>query len=184
MRRYCARQADDKARGKVFVFTDILPICENDDGLATVLGHEIAHNVAHHAAEKMSSYFVASALIYALAFFFDISGNLSNILIQLGSALPNSRKQETEADFIGLRMMARACYDPDEAVQFWERMERAAQFEPPQLLSTHPSSHNRVQKLQEWLPEARDQREMSECSSTMHLGKPEEVIDGHNLLLT
>lgn len=155
----------------MFVFTKILPICRNDDGLATVLGHEIAHNVAHHAAEKMSSSFLVSAAVILLAYTLDISGNLSNWLFQLALELPNSRKQETEADYIGLQMMARACYDPEESVRFWERMEKVDHGGPPQLLSTHPSGQNRQQKLLEWLPAAQDKREQSDCASTFHFGK-------------
>lgn len=135
-----------------------------------MLGHEIAHNVAHHAAEQMSSGFILTAAIILMSWMLDISGNLSSFLLRLGFELPNGRKQETEADYIGLQMMARACYDPEESVRFWERMQKAAQFEPPQLLSTHPSSYNRQQKLLEWVPEAIDKRETSDCAMTTHYG--------------
>ena len=159
------------SRGKVFVFTNILPICKNDDGVATVLGHEIAHNVAHHAAEKMSSFYVLTSVAILLAAFVGIDERITQILLQLGFEMPNGRKQETEADFIGLQMMAEACYDPEEAVRFWDRMEKAAEYEPPQMLSTHPSSHNRQEKLKEWLPRAEDKRQQSDCAVMLGFGE-------------
>jgi len=157
--------------GKVFVFTNILPICKNDDGVATVLGHEIAHNVAHHAAEKMSSLYLLTSVVIVLAALVGIDERISRILLQLGFEMPNGRKQETEADFIGLQMMAEACFDPEEAVRFWDRMEKAAEYEPPQVLSTHPSSHNRQEKLRQWLPLAEDKRQQSDCAAMMGFGE-------------
>jgi len=159
------------SRGKVFVFTNILPICKNDDGVATVLGHEIAHNVAHHAAEKMSSFFVLTSVVILLAAFIGVNERISQILLQLGFEMPNDRKQESEADFIGLQMMATACFDPEEAIRFWDRMEKAAEYEPPQILSTHPSSHNRQEKLKEWLPQAEDKRQQSDCAAMLGFGE-------------
>ena len=158
-------------RGKVFVFTNILPICKNDDGVATVLGHEIAHNVAHHAAEKMSSFYVLTSVAILLAALVGVDERITQILLQLGFEMPNGRKQEIEADFIGLQMMAEACYDPEEAVRFWDRMEKAAEYEPPQILSTHPSSHNRQGKLKEWLPQAEDKRQQSDCAVILGFGE-------------
>lgn len=155
----------------MFVFTNILPICKNDDGVATVLGHEIAHNVAHHAAEKMSSFYVLTSVVILLAALVGVDERFSRILLQLGFEMPNGRKQETEADFIGLQMMAEACYNPEEAVLFWDRMEKAAEYEPPQMLSTHPSSHNRQEKLKEWLPQADDKRQQSDCAPMLGLGE-------------
>jgi predicted Zn-dependent protease len=156
--------------GKVFVFTNILPVCKNDDGVATVLGHEIAHNVAHHAAEKMSSFYVLTSVAILLAALVGIDDRITRILLQLGFEMPNGRKQETEADFIGLQMMAEACFDPEEAVRFWDRMEKVAEYEPPQMLSTHPSSHNRQGKLKEWLPQAEDKRQQSDCATVLNFG--------------
>lgn len=80
--------------GKVFVFTGILPICEDEDGLAAVLGHEIAHVVAHHTGERMSSHFVTMGVIFLTALLFDVSGNIPSLLLNLMYSLPNSRTQE------------------------------------------------------------------------------------------
>ncbi|KAF2836669.1 hypothetical protein M501DRAFT_1059624 [Patellaria atrata CBS 101060] len=151
--------------GKVFVFTGILPICETDDGLAAVLGHEIAHNVAHHAAERMSQMGLFMPLIWFLDLFVGIPGAASNVLLQLGFGMPGSRRQEAEADYIGLMMMARSCYDPEAAIALWARMqEKEGKHAVPQFLSTHPSSYNRQEKMREWLEEARDKRAQSDCA--------------------
>ncbi|EXJ64608.1 hypothetical protein A1O7_00945 [Cladophialophora yegresii CBS 114405] len=140
--------------GKVFVFSGILPICQDENGLAAVLGHEIAHNVAHHAAERISRSSFIMLGAFAVSFIFDVSGQFGNSIAQLILSLPNSRTQEAEADHIGLLMMAEACYDPEAALDFWARMKKAEQFEPPQFISTHPSNYNRAQQIKKWLPEA------------------------------
>lgn len=120
--------------GKVFVFSGILPICAGEDGLAAVLGHEIAHNVAHHTSEKLSqmAYLIPIALI--LAWTFDISGQMSQFILDLALERPGSRRMESEADRIGLFMMAQACYDPNAAWRMWERMAKKEQYAPPQFL--------------------------------------------------
>lgn len=152
------------------MFSGILPICRGEDGLAAVLSHEIAHNVAHHAAERMSQGFVLLPLIVALDFTLGVPGGLSRMLLDLAFQRPGSRKQESEADYIGLMMMAQSCYDPNAAVGLWERMEKAEQYAPPEFISTHPSSHNRQDKIREWLPEAQERRAESDCSSTLSYG--------------
>lgn len=81
-------------RGKVFVYTGILPICKDEDGLAAVLGHEIAHVVAHHPAERMSNSFITLGAVFAISFLFDVSGQFSSFLLNLMYGLPNSRTQE------------------------------------------------------------------------------------------
>ncbi|MCJ1438896.1 hypothetical protein MMC27_008286 [Xylographa pallens] len=141
--------------GKVFVFSGLLPICDGEDGLATVLGHEIAHNVAHHAAENYSRLSLVLPLAYLVSFIYDVSGNLTFTLLDYAYNKPGSRKQESEADYIGLMMMAQSLFDPGAAVELWQRMEKANQVAIPQFLSTHPSNHNRIAKIQEWLPKAR-----------------------------
>ena len=117
--------------GKVFVYSGILPVAKNDDGLAAILGHEIAHNLARHAAEHMSSLILLAPIRWMLIYL-DTTGLtmglgrvLGDIAMELGIARPASRKQESEADYIGLMMMAKSCYDPGEAVKVWERMEKA-----------------------------------------------------------
>ncbi|KAF2126033.1 hypothetical protein P153DRAFT_433840, partial [Dothidotthia symphoricarpi CBS 119687] len=151
--------------GKVFVFTGILPLCGNEDGIAAVLGHEIAHVVAHHSAERMSTAPIIMLLALSLSLF-DISFYSSKMLLDLFLSMPASRKHEAEADYIGLMMMAEGCYRPEAAMEFWTRMEKLGQQGPPQILSTHPSNHNREEKIREWLPKAHEKAEASECHAT------------------
>ncbi|KAJ1936352.1 metalloendopeptidase [Linderina pennispora] len=153
--------------GKVFVFTGILPITKTEDGLAAVLGHEIAHQYARHAAEKISQSNLLSFVYILASFFVDPS------LLQLGrgmthllTVLPNSRACEREADYLGLLFMAQACYDPRAAVGLWQRMQMAEQGSPPQFLNTHPATGDRIEKITEWLPQAELKREAS-CPADM-----------------
>ncbi|KAL1647249.1 metalloendopeptidase [Didymella pomorum] len=144
--------------GKVFVFTGILPHCQDEDGIAAVLGHEIAHVVARHTAERMSQApLILIPILASLAL--DVSFYSANMILP-------SRKHEAEADYIGLLMAAQACYRPEAAMEFWARMEKSGQQGPPQILSTHPSNHNREEKIREWLPKAHEKAEASECSNT------------------
>ncbi|CCC10141.1 hypothetical protein SMACR_02719 [Sordaria macrospora] len=159
--------------GKVFVFSGILHLARTDSQLATVLGHEIAHNVADHVGERMSQNIGVNILLYSLVVLTGIFG-VGALIAQFGGAWalntaisnPMSRKQESEADYIGLMMMAEACYDPREAVTFWERMDRKTQEKVPEWMSTHPSHSNRIEKIQDWLPEALEKRERSDCRTT------------------
>ncbi|KAF9956572.1 hypothetical protein BGZ70_009840 [Mortierella alpina] len=152
--------------GKVFVFTGILPIAENENGLATVLGHEIAHQLARHSAEKLSFTKVALFLGLIVALVFDPSWSTQRIIMDLGMMLPFSRKCETEADQIGLQLIAQACFDPRESTRMWARM--SAQERGPNLsfLNTHPSSKDRIVKMQQWMPEALETWHMSDCATT------------------
>jgi predicted Zn-dependent protease len=97
---------------------------------------------------------------------FDVSFYSGKMLIDLFLSMPASRKHEAEADYIGLMMMAQGCYNPEAAMNFWNRMEKLGQAGPPQILSTHPSNHNREEKIREWLPKAMEKSEASECNST------------------
>jgi len=164
--------------GKVFVFTGILPLCRDEDGIAAVLGHEIAHVVAHHTAERMSQ--APLILLGALALsMFDVSFYSGKMLLDLFLSMPASRKHEAEADYIGLLMMAQGCYRPEAAMQFWTRMEKAGGAGPPQILSTHPSHHNREEKIREWLPQAMEKAEASDCAVTSQLATQfSSAIDG------
>ena len=157
--------------GKIFVFSGILPICAGDDGLAHVLGHEIGHTVAHHTAEKISKsgFILGAALIIALTL--DVSGYLAQSVVDIALRRTNSRTQESEADYIGMLMAAKACYDPQAAVGLWQRMAKAEQYSPPQFLSTHPASKNRVTTLQGWLPEAESLHDKSDCGATIGFGE-------------
>ena len=158
---------------KVFVFSGILDVTQDDDGLAAVLGHEIAHNVAHHAAERMSQSFILVPFAIVGSLLIGVDPGIANSAVSLAFTLPGSRKQETEADYIGLLMMARSCYNPEAAVGLWQRMEKAngAAGAPPQFLSTHPSDHNRIEKIRKWLPEAEQARLLGECSATAGFGE-------------
>lgn len=151
--------------GKVFVFSGILDVCKGDDGLAAVLGHEIAHNVAHHAAERMSSSWILIAMASVASLFLGIDPGFGNAFVDLAFMRPGSRSQESEADYIGLLMMSESCYSPEAAMDLWARMEKEEQSAPPQFLSTHPSNHNRLEKIRGWLPEAEAKRDSSECST-------------------
>lgn len=157
--------------GKVFVYSGLIPIARNEHGLAAVLGHEIAHNLAKHVAERMSSQLGANILLYSLVTLTGgvgilVTTYLGHAMLDLVFSRPMGRRQEAEADYIGLMMMAEACYDPREALAFWERMKRMQQEEPPEWMSTHPSHSNRIQKIQEWMPQALEKMRESDCKGT------------------
>jgi Zn-dependent protease with chaperone function len=157
--------------GKVFVFRSILPICGNDDGLATVLAHETAHQVNRHTAENLSKapfYMLLSLFMYTITGSDSLNRLLMNGLLQL----PASRAMEREADYVGLIMMARACFNPSEAVHVWERMTQYEQRAAgrlgggsiPEFFSTHPSSPHRIELIRSWEPEASMEREKAGCN--------------------
>lgn len=137
--------------GKMAVYTGILPVTQDETGLAVVMGHEIGHAVARHGTERISLEMGPAVLI-------ELLGGENKALLataqQLLVSLPWGRKQELEADHIGLIYMARAGYDPSAAVDFWKRMSAKSGGAPPEWLSTHPSDDTRIQRLQELLPEA------------------------------
>ncbi len=148
--------------GKVVVYTGILPVTQTEEGLAVVMGHEIAHAVAQHGSERMSqgliTQFGGMALSKALE---DKPEQTQNLFMtafgvgaQVGVLLPYSRLQESEADHLGLIFMAMAGYDPESAVAFWERMAANKGGSMPEFLSTHPSDQTRIKKMKELLPEA------------------------------
>lgn len=148
--------------GKIVVFTGIFPIAKSETGLAAVIGHEVAHVVARHSAERLSQVLLAqttlSAADAAMAaknskYQPAISAALG-IGAQYGVLLPFSREHESEADHIGLLYMAKAGYDPSEAVGVWQRMESMSGSGPWEILSTHPSHATRHANLQAWQPEA------------------------------
>jgi metalloendopeptidase OMA1, mitochondrial len=148
--------------GKVVVYTGILPVAETEDGLATVLGHEIGHALAHHGAERMAQQQLVQLGQQAIAQSLgDLDPRRQREILgllgagsQYGILLPFSRKHESEADHIGLLLMAAAGYDPREAVQFWQRMEKVAGGKRAEFTSTHPSHEHRVRNLRTWLSEA------------------------------
>ncbi|QDA61517.1 M48 family metallopeptidase [Hymenobacter jejuensis] len=149
--------------GKVAVYTGILPITQDEQGLAVVLGHEIAHAVAKHSTERMSQQMAAQGLTsVASAAVGQAPSTSQNLFLQVVGAgsqlglLKYGRNQESEADHLGLIFMAMAGYNPDGAVSFWQRMDsRENQASPPEFLSTHPSNGTRIADIQRELPEAR-----------------------------
>lgn len=152
--------------GKIVFFTGILPVAQDETGVAVVMAHEIAHALADHGAQRMSA--AQLQQLGAVAGSVAVSGRSQEtqqifaqaygLGTQVGVMLPFSRKHETEADRIGLTLMAIAGYDPDEAASLWERM--AAQSDgqaPPEFLSTHPANQTRINNLQKWAPEAKEE---------------------------
>jgi predicted Zn-dependent protease len=151
--------------GKVGVYSGILPITQDEAGLATVLGHEISHAVARHGGERMSEQLLIQlggiGLQEALKSKPQQTQQIAMAAYGVGStvgvALPHSRKQELEADYMGLLFMAKAGYDPHLAVQFWQRFKAWNDQRggtPPEFLSTHPLDSRRISELQKHLPEA------------------------------
>jgi metalloendopeptidase OMA1, mitochondrial len=144
--------------GKIVVYTGILPVTGNDAALATVLGHEVAHATAEHAAERIEREHltkIAAAIIAGGVAFTPRQYLRVAALLGAADSLPFSRKQESEADHIGLVYMARAGYQPRQAVAFWKRMQRASKGkEPPEFASDHPSDAHRIERIEKWQPEA------------------------------
>jgi predicted Zn-dependent protease len=145
--------------GKVAVYTGILNYTQTETGLAVVIGHEVAHALARHGGERMSRSLIAQLGLAAVQI--GLNTNDPTILQGIGLAygvgveLPFDRSQESEADHIGLILMAKAGYDPRAAIPFWERMSSGKQGKgPPEFLSTHPSGDTRMKQLRQWMPEA------------------------------
>jgi predicted Zn-dependent protease len=148
--------------GKVAVYTGMLTITRDEAGLAAVLGHEIAHVLARHGGERLSQQMGVQTVTQVLAGM--ASSNPATVQLvsaalgagaQVGVLLPWGRAQESEADHVGLILMAKAGYDPRAALGIWQRMAEAAQGQrPSEFLSTHPSEATRIQQIEGWLPEA------------------------------
>lgn len=143
--------------GKVVVYTGILAIAKNDDQLATVMSHEIAHALARHGAERMSQQYVSNSLqtlgnviVGATAPEYTNAFNMAyGYGSQLGVMLPYSRSQEYEADEIGIHLMKKAGYNISEAVEFWKNMQKSKSSQQPEFLSTHPHDENRIKRISE-----------------------------------
>jgi predicted Zn-dependent protease len=148
--------------GKVVFYTGIMPVCKDETGVAVVMGHEVAHAIARHGAERMSqgllAQFGGAALSVALqkepAETQQLWMTAFGLGAQYGVMLPFSRSHESEADHLGLIFMAMAGYEPGAAVGFWERMAAGGGSKPPEFMSTHPSDETRIADIRNHLPEA------------------------------
>lgn len=152
--------------GKVAFYTGILPVCQGENGVATVMSHEIAHAVAKHGNERMAQQLAVqlggTALSVALSEQPETTQRLAlsafGLGAQYGLLLPYSRNHELEADELGIYFMAMAGYDTNEAVDFWQRMAEQGGQRPPEFLSTHPSPENRINNIRNTIPKAEKYR--------------------------
>ncbi len=150
--------------GKVAVYTGILPVAANQNGLAVIMGHEIAHAIARHGAERMAQEkLVRLGQMATSVAISDMDPSTQNMVMgafgvgaKFGMLLPFSREHESEADYMGLIYVARACFDPTEAPKLWERMGQVGGGGkgPSEFMSTHPSHATRIQQFEQWMPEA------------------------------
>ena len=148
--------------GKIVVYTGILSVTKTEAGLAAVMGHEVAHALANHGQQRMSAGQLQAigAVAGNIAFMDDPNNQaIFNTAYGVGSDIgvmkPFSRGHESEADKIGLTLMAIAGYDPIESVHLWERMSKQGGQTPPEILSTHPSNETRIANIKSWVPEAK-----------------------------
>ena len=152
------------------VLSGMFKYARTEDEIGGILGHEMAHNLARHQGEKISSSAVTGFLA-RLSLFFDPTGGYLMIFmpaVELFSSLPNSRAQETEADNIGMYLAAKACYDPEALGRVFKRMDQAGSdgsdetlsLKPPEFLSTHPADNTRINNMQKWM--ARDKKIFNE----------------------
>jgi predicted Zn-dependent protease len=147
--------------GKIVVYTGILPITQNEDSLAVVMGHEVSHALLNHGQQRMSASVlqelgavgVSILLSNASPATQDLALQAYGIGTSVGGTLPFSRTHESEADYYGLILMALAGYDPNAAVPFWQRMADLGGGGTPEFLSTHPSDKTRIENIQKWIPE-------------------------------
>ena len=148
--------------GKIGVHTGLLKVAANQDQLATVIGHEVGHVLANHGNERVSEQLLAQGGLTLLGGImsqknspkYDLLVTALGVGTQYGVLLPHSRTQESEADIIGLDLMAKAGFNPAQSVNLWENMSKAGGGQPPEFLSTHPSNNTRISNLQKHMPEA------------------------------
>ncbi len=145
--------------GKIAFFTGIMPIAKNDDGIASIMGHEIAHAFARHTVEKLTQHSILSLgtrglLTTKYGKILTQNPDIYNSVVQFGIMLPFSRTMESEADYVGLAFMNLAGYNINESVEVWKRMQQLNQNnQPPEFMSSHPSPENRIRNLQNWMKE-------------------------------
>jgi len=150
--------------GKIVFYTKILKIAENENGIATIMAHEMAHVVGRHGNERMSQALLidVATSIAQTATGTTLQGEAKtayNLLRTYGIFLPFGRKQEAESDYLGLVFMTIAGYDPDETIKLWKRMAKYTKEKggaPPEFMNTHPSSENRIKNFKKWIPEVRN----------------------------
>ena len=151
--------------GKIVVFTGILPYTKTEAGLGAVMGHEMAHAIARHGSQRMLRTSLAQTVMMGAQFSLGDMDHSQRAAVmaalgagaQYGLILPFSRDHESEADAMGVIYMARAGYDPEEAIRFWERMNQESSRQPPEFMSTHPAHETRIQNLRVLLPRARSE---------------------------
>ena len=150
--------------GKITFYTKILEVAENEDGIAAIMAHEMAHVIGRHGNERMSQALLldVATSVAQTATGTTLQGGAKtayNLLRTYGIFLPFGRKQEAESDYLGLVFMTLAGYDPDETVKLWERMAAHAKEKggaPPEFMSTHPSSESRIKNFKKWIPEVKN----------------------------
>ncbi|HMQ11320.1 MAG TPA: M48 family metallopeptidase [Oligoflexia bacterium] len=158
--------------GKVAFYTGIFPYLKNEAGMATVMGHEVAHAVLRHAGQRISQQMKqqlglgllsgATSGLFKNPAAHDQIMNIFGAGSNVAFALPHSRESETEADVIGLKYMAKAGYDPEEALRFWQRFSQAGGQAPPEFLSTHPAGATRINTIKRLLPDAKKYYQQAE----------------------
>lgn len=156
--------------GKIAVFTGILPVTKTEAGLAAVMGHEMAHAIARHGSQRIfQEQNVQAALMGVQGSLMQTDYETQRTVMgllgagaQFGLVLPFGREHESEADYMGTMYMARAGYDPHEAIALWQRMGETSQGQPPEFASTHPSHGTRIRQLEEWMPEFSEEYEGAE----------------------
>ena len=146
--------------GKIAFYTGIMPIAKNDDGIASIMGHEIAHAFARHTVERLTQHSIISigtqgVLNTSYGKVLAQNSDIYNNIVQFGIMLPFSRKMESEADYMGLAFMNLAGYNMQESVEVWKRMKIENKKTPPEFLSSHPSPDNRIENLQNWMNEVK-----------------------------
>jgi predicted Zn-dependent protease len=157
--------------GKIGVHTGLLEVAENQDQLATVIGHEVAHVLAGHGAERVSAEVAKNATLQAAQSVANPESSSHALMIgalglgaQYGAILPYGRAHESEADLYGLDLMANAGFDPRQSVDLWKNMAKAGGQGPPELMSTHTSPDTRIEDLSERIPEALERRERARAA--------------------
>ena len=166
--------------GKIVVYEGLMKMVSSEDELAVVIGHEVAHVVAKHSNERMSQQILAqygsnvlnSALANKSAAVQSVAGQVFGLGAQYGVMLPFSRKQENEADYMGMVLMSMAGYNPDMALTFWQKMSAGGGASVPELLSTHPSDETRINNIKKNLPKIKQTyyKKSSSSSATFHIG--------------